>query len=178
MVAYAGADLPGQPKPANSSTSECGASAQVMADGLSIILSDGQVRSVFVNVFGGITACDEVANGIKQALMVLSTRPRVRSWCGWTAMPSKKDVASWPSMRTHASGSPIPWTMAPGWRPSWLPRSRSWPMTSRPTTQARRPEMAIWLGTDSRIIVQGMTGSVTQAHPANAGQRFLSWSAE
>ena len=80
VVAYAGADLPGQPKPANFLDIGGGASAQVMADGLSIILSDGQVRSVFVNVFGGITACDEVANGIKQALMVLgdqATRPIV-----------------------------------------------------------------------------------------------------
>lgn len=80
VVAYAGADLPGQPKPANFLDIGGGASAQVMADGLSIILSDRQVRSVFVNVFGGITACDEVANGIKQALMVLgdqATRPIV-----------------------------------------------------------------------------------------------------
>ena len=80
VVAYAGADLPGQPKPANFLDIGGGASAQVMADGLSIILSDGQVRSVFVNVFGGITACDEVANGIKQALEMLgeqATRPIV-----------------------------------------------------------------------------------------------------
>ncbi|WP_341728686.1 ADP-forming succinate--CoA ligase subunit beta [Brooklawnia sp.] len=80
VVAYAGADLPGQPKPANFLDIGGGASAQVMADGLGIILSDPQVRSVFVNVFGGITACDEVANGIKQALTVLgdqATRPIV-----------------------------------------------------------------------------------------------------
>ncbi|MEP6697841.1 MAG: ADP-forming succinate--CoA ligase subunit beta [Pseudonocardiales bacterium] len=48
-----------------------GASAQVMADGLEIIMSDPAVRSVFVNVFGGITACDEVANGVIQALALL-----------------------------------------------------------------------------------------------------------
>ena len=39
-----------------------------MANGLDIILGDAQVKSVFVNVFGGITACDAVANGIVQAL--------------------------------------------------------------------------------------------------------------
>jgi succinyl-CoA synthetase beta subunit len=51
-----------------------GASAQVMADGLEIILGDQDVRSVFVNVFGGITACDAVANGIVQALEMLGPR--------------------------------------------------------------------------------------------------------
>ena len=51
-----------------------GASAQVMADGLEIILGDNDVRSVFVNVFGGITACDAVANGIVQALGMLGPR--------------------------------------------------------------------------------------------------------
>jgi succinyl-CoA synthetase beta subunit len=51
-----------------------------MANGLDIILGDEQVKSVFVNVFGGITACDEVANGIVQALQILgdhSTKPLV-----------------------------------------------------------------------------------------------------
>ncbi|MFD5945197.1 ADP-forming succinate--CoA ligase subunit beta [Streptomyces collinus] len=55
-----------------------GASAQVMADGLSVILSDPAVKSVFVNVFGGITACDAVADGIVQALeTVRLTKPLV-----------------------------------------------------------------------------------------------------
>jgi succinyl-CoA synthetase beta subunit len=48
-----------------------GASAQVMADGLDVILGDDDVKAVFVNVFGGITACDEVANGIVEALRIL-----------------------------------------------------------------------------------------------------------
>jgi succinyl-CoA synthetase beta subunit len=51
-----------------------------MADGLDVILHDAQVKSVFVNVFGGITACDEVANGIKGALEILgdeATKPLV-----------------------------------------------------------------------------------------------------
>ena len=74
VVAYAGEDLPGAPKPANFLDIGGGASAQVMADGLDIILSDAQVKSVFVNVFGGITACSEVARGIVQALEMLGDR--------------------------------------------------------------------------------------------------------
>ena len=63
VVAYAG-EAHGGVKPANFLDIGGGANAQVMADGLDVILGDEQVRSVFVNVFGGITACDEVANGI------------------------------------------------------------------------------------------------------------------
>ncbi len=70
VVAYAG-EQQGGVKPANFLDIGGGASAQVMADGLDIILSDPDVRSVFVNVFGGITACDAVANGIVQALQIL-----------------------------------------------------------------------------------------------------------
>lgn len=80
VVAYAGEDLPGQPKPANFLDIGGGASATVMANGLGIILSDPQVRSVFVNIFGGITSCVEVARGIVQALELLgdeATRPLV-----------------------------------------------------------------------------------------------------
>ena len=80
VVAYAGEDLPGQPKPANFLDIGGGASATVMANGLGIILSDSQVRSVFVNIFGGITSCVEVARGIVQALELLgdeATRPLV-----------------------------------------------------------------------------------------------------
>jgi len=60
-------------KPANFLDIGGGASAEVMANGLEIILSDPDVRSVFVNVFGGITACDAVANGIVQAFQLLGT---------------------------------------------------------------------------------------------------------
>ncbi len=70
VVAYAGEDHGGV-KPANFLDIGGGANAQVMADGLDVILNDEQVKSVFVNVFGGITACDEVANGIKGALEIL-----------------------------------------------------------------------------------------------------------
>jgi succinyl-CoA synthetase beta subunit len=67
VVAYAG-EKHGGVKPANFLDIGGGASAEVMANGLDIILTDTQVKSVFVNVFGGITACDEVANGIVGAL--------------------------------------------------------------------------------------------------------------
>ena len=74
VVAYAGSGLPGEPKPANFLDIGGGASAEVMANGLEIILGDAQVKSVFVNVFGGITACDAVANGIVQAYALLDGR--------------------------------------------------------------------------------------------------------
>jgi len=73
VVAYAG-EKHGGVKPANFLDIGGGASAEVMANGLEIILSDPAVRSVFVNVFGGITACDAVANGIVQALQMLDSR--------------------------------------------------------------------------------------------------------
>jgi succinyl-CoA synthetase beta subunit len=74
VVAYAGEEFAGSPKPANFLDIGGGASAEVMANGLEIILSDQDVRSVFVNVFGGITACDAVANGIVQAFELLKSR--------------------------------------------------------------------------------------------------------
>ncbi|MGZ4428152.1 MAG: ADP-forming succinate--CoA ligase subunit beta [Nocardioidaceae bacterium] len=70
VVAYAGEKHAGV-KPANFLDIGGGASAEVMANGLHIILNDPQVKSVFVNVFGGITACDAVANGIVHALELL-----------------------------------------------------------------------------------------------------------
>ena len=79
VVAYAG-EAHGGVKPANFLDIGGGANAQVMADGLHVILGDPQVKSVFVNVFGGITACDEVANGIVGALDILgdeATKPLV-----------------------------------------------------------------------------------------------------
>jgi succinyl-CoA synthetase beta subunit len=79
VVAYAG-EAHGGVAPANFLDIGGGANAQVMANGLDVILGDEQVKSVFVNVFGGITACDEVANGIKGALEILgdeATKPLV-----------------------------------------------------------------------------------------------------
>nr|WP_269810160.1 ADP-forming succinate--CoA ligase subunit beta [Kineosporia rhizophila] len=73
VVAYAGEQFGGS-RPANFLDIGGGASAEVMANGLEIILSDPQVKSVFVNVFGGITACDAVANGIVQAFQLLESR--------------------------------------------------------------------------------------------------------
>ncbi|KAB8167282.1 ADP-forming succinate--CoA ligase subunit beta [Streptomyces sp. 3MP-14] len=73
VVAYAG-EKHGGAKPANFLDIGGGASAEVMANGLEIILGDPDVKSVFVNVFGGITACDAVANGIVQALELLRTK--------------------------------------------------------------------------------------------------------
>ncbi|HEY2060516.1 ADP-forming succinate--CoA ligase subunit beta [Amycolatopsis sp. NBC_01480] len=70
VVAYAG-EKHGGVKPANFLDIGGGASAEVMAAGLDVILNDTDVKSVFVNVFGGITACDAVANGIVEALKIL-----------------------------------------------------------------------------------------------------------
>ena len=79
VVAYAG-EKHGNVRPANFLDIGGGASAEVMANGLDVILGDAQVKSVFVNVFGGITACDAVANGIVGALAKLgdaATKPLV-----------------------------------------------------------------------------------------------------
>lgn len=79
VVSYAG-ERHGGVKPANFLDIGGGASAEVMAAGLDVILGDPQVKSVFVNVFGGITACDAVANGIVKALEILgssATKPLV-----------------------------------------------------------------------------------------------------
>ncbi|MDR8019654.1 ADP-forming succinate--CoA ligase subunit beta [Nesterenkonia aerolata] len=79
VVAYAGEAHNGV-KPANFLDIGGGASAEVMANGLDVILGDDQVKSVFVNVFGGITSCDAVANGIVKALEILgdtATKPLV-----------------------------------------------------------------------------------------------------
>ena len=79
VVAYAG-EQHGGVKPANFLDIGGGASAAVMAAGLDVILGDPDVKSVFVNVFGGITACDAVANGIVEALKILgdgATKPLV-----------------------------------------------------------------------------------------------------
>ncbi|MGQ0465563.1 MAG: ADP-forming succinate--CoA ligase subunit beta [Sporichthyaceae bacterium] len=73
VVAYAGENYGGV-KPANFLDIGGGASAEVMANGLDIILSDPAVRSVFVNVFGGITACDAVANGVVKAVELLESQ--------------------------------------------------------------------------------------------------------
>jgi succinyl-CoA synthetase beta subunit len=79
VAAYAG-EKHGGVKPANFLDIGGGASAEVMAAGLDVVLGDEQVKSVFVNVFGGITACDAVATGIVKALQIIgdeATKPLV-----------------------------------------------------------------------------------------------------
>ncbi len=75
VVAYAGEDFVAKdgthPRPANFLDIGGGADANVMANGLEVILEDAQVKAVFVNVFGGITACDQVAHGIVKAYEIL-----------------------------------------------------------------------------------------------------------
>lgn len=73
VVAYAGEEFGGV-RPANFLDIGGGASAEVMSNGLDIVLNDPDVRAVFVNVFGGITSCDAVANGIVQAVGTLGER--------------------------------------------------------------------------------------------------------
>ena len=114
VVAYAG-EKHGGVKPANFLDIGGGANAQVMADGLDVILNDAQVKSVFVNVFGGITACDEVANGIEGALEILgdeATKPLV----------VRLDGNNVDAGRAHPDR---------GWTTRWSPWSTRW--TARPT---------------------------------------------
>ncbi|MDM8085617.1 ADP-forming succinate--CoA ligase subunit beta [Cellulomonas cellasea] len=95
VVAYAG-EGHGGVKPANFLDIGGGASAEVMAAGLDIILSDPQVKSVFVNVFGGITACDAVANGIVAALEMLgdaATKPLVVRLDGNNVLEGRRILA-------------------------------------------------------------------------------------
>lgn len=92
VVAYAGEKF-GSVTPANFLDIGGGASAEVMANGLSIILGDKDVKSVFVNVFGGITACDAVANGIVKALEILgknATKPIVVRLDGNNVLAGRK----------------------------------------------------------------------------------------
>ena len=129
-----------------------------MANGLEIILGDPQVKSVFVNVFGGITACDAVANGIVQALALLEQRgdavdqaarraPRRQQRRGGPAHPRRR-------RRTRSSSWSTRWT---------APRRRG----GRARRSAGGTEtMAIFLTEDSKVIVQGMTGSEGTKHTA------------
>ena len=102
VVAYAGEDFGGV-KPANFLDIGGGASAEVMANGLEIILGDPDVKSVFVNVFGGITACDAVANGIVRAFELLGsvTKPVVVRLDGNNAAEGRRilDDAALPGLR-------------------------------------------------------------------------------
>ena len=94
VVSYAGEEFGGV-KPANFLDIGGGASAEVMAAGLDIVLSDPSVKSVFVNIFGGITACDAVANGIVQR-----ARPAGR------ARRDRRQAARRPARRQQRRGRP------------------------------------------------------------------------
>jgi succinyl-CoA synthetase beta subunit len=102
VVAYAGEEFGGV-KPANFLDIGGGASAEVMANGLEIILGDRDVRSVFVNVFGGITACDAVANGIVRAFGMLGSvdKPVVVRLDGNNAVEGRRilDEAALPGLQ-------------------------------------------------------------------------------
>jgi succinyl-CoA synthetase beta subunit len=92
VVAYAGEEFGGI-KPANFLDIGGGASAEVMANGLDIVLNDPDVQAVFVNIFGGITSCDAVANGILQAIEQLGdqvTKPIVCRIDGNNAIEGRK----------------------------------------------------------------------------------------
>lgn len=94
-----------------------------MANGLEIVLSDPAVKSVFVNVFGGITACDAVANGILQALQLLAdkvSRSPSRSSSAWTATTRRPAARSSTRPRTRSSSGSTPWTVRPRVPPSSL----------------------------------------------------------
>jgi succinyl-CoA synthetase alpha subunit len=132
VVALAGEQFGGI-KPANFLDIGGGASAEVMADGLEIVLSDPSVRSVLVNVFGGITSC-------------------------WTATTPRRAGASWLRPRCPRSSRWRPWTTQPGAPPS-----------SRPPLRRQEHEMAIFLTSDSRVMIQGITGSEGRKH----GRRML-----
>lgn len=96
VVAYAG-EAHGGVKPANFLDIGGGASAEIMAAGLDIILGDPQVKAVFVNVFGGITACDAVANGIVSALEILgdhATKPLVVRLDGNNVVEGRRILAA------------------------------------------------------------------------------------
>ncbi len=129
VVAYAGEEFGGV-KPANFLDIGGGASAEVMANGLEIIISDPQVESVFVNVFGGITACDAVANGIVQAFELLASRGRARRpsrWSsGWTATTPRRAAGSSTRPAWPVSSGSTRWTAPPSGPPSWL-RSKGSP---------------------------------------------------
>ena len=157
VVAYAGEEHGGV-KPANFLDIGGGASAEVMANGLEIILGDPDVKSVFVNVFGGITACDEVANGIVQALELLGVQGRGASPSRWSCA-STATTRSWvarssPTPTTRWCSVWTPWTARPTRPPSW-PRSKG---------RGHKTTMAIFLTKDSKVIVQGMTGATGMKH--------------
>ena len=157
VVAYAGENHGGV-KPANFLDIGGGASAEVMAAGLDVILGDPQVKSVFVNVFGGITACDAVAKGIVGALAELgatATKPLVvrldgnKVEEGRAILRDAQPPARHPR-RDHGRGR----------RQGRRARERLI------RTRIRNRDMSIFLNKDSKVIVQGITGGEGTKHTA------------
>ena len=143
-------------RPANFLDIGGGASAEVMANGLEIVLSDPAVRSVFVNVFGGITAVrrggqrhrvrGRAADGARRGGGPPDRRPSRRQQGGrGPADPGR-------TRRCRSSSRWTRWTARRAARPSWPPR--------------REHEVAIFLTAESRILVQGITGSEGRKHGA------------
>ena len=153
VVAYAGEGFGGV-RPANFLDIGGGASAEVMANGLEIILSDPAVRSVFVNVFGGITACDAVANGIVPAFGHAGergehvTKPLVVRLDGNNAVEGRRILAEAALSAGRAGGHD----------------GRRGPTGGRAGRGRGTDAMAIFLNETSRVIVQGMTGSEGTKH--------------
>ncbi len=136
-----------------SSTSAAAPRAEVMANGLEIVLSDPSVKSVFVNVFGGITACDAVANGILSALR--PARPARRGGHQAAGRPAGRQQRRGGSAHPRLGGEPA---RRAGGHDG---RCRA---SARPSSRRRGSDMAIWLTKDSKVIVQGMTGSEGSKH--------------
>ena len=155
VVAYAGEAFGGV-KPANFLDIGGGASAEVMANGLEIVLSDPAVRSVFVNVFGGITACDAVANGIVSAVGAAEgarrdggpadrRAPGRQQGDRGQADPGRRGAADRRAGRHDGRRGARA-------RPNWR---REGSMT-----------VAIFLTSESKVLIQGITGSEGRKHGA------------
>jgi hypothetical protein len=161
VVAYAGGPR-GVSKPANFLDIGGGASAEVMANGLDVILGDPQVKAVFVNVFGGITACDAVANGIVQALEILgdaATKPLVVRSTATTVEEGRAILGEFQHPLVTIAD-----TMDDGGRQGRrAPADRVARVRSRirKTNHGNLPQQV-----DSKVIVQGMTGGEGTKHTA------------
>ena len=143
VVAYAG-EKHGGVKPANFLDIGGGASAKVMADGLDVILGDPDVKSVFVNVFGGITACDAVANGIVEALKILGdSRDQAAGGAAGRQQRASRAARSWTRRTTRWSRRWTRWTTRPT-RPPSSPR----PAPQQPTLRVAPRQTAPGRGPD------------------------------
>ena len=158
VVAYAGEQYGGM-KPANFLDIGGGASAEIMAAGLDVILGDSDVRSVFVNVFGGITACDAVANGIVEALKILgddATKPLVVRLDGNNVDEGRRILAE----ANHPLVTVVGTMDDAAAKAAELAAASAEPAIPRRLVR----EMSIFLNENSKVIVQGLTGSEGMKH--------------